>query len=74
MLFIFKLVNTNDDRIGKIILTGPKRHGRCSEIHFLKSMQELGLVDLFERNSIDVCNAIKTCKVVLIDKDIKSIQ
>ena len=47
-----------------------KSHGRCSEKHFLKSMQELGLADLFERISIDVGN----CKVVLIDKDIKFVQ
>ena len=32
-------------------------------------MQELGLVDLFERNYIDVGNTIKIIKTVLIDKD-----
>ena len=32
-------------------------------------MQELGWVDLFERNYIDVGNTIKIFKTVLIDKD-----
>ena len=32
-------------------------------------MQELGLVDLFERNYIDVGNSITIVKTVLIDKD-----
>ena len=64
-----KLVNTSDDRFVKIIFNWSKSHGRCWEKHFLKSMQELGLVDLFERNYIDVGNTIKIIKTVLIDKD-----
>ena len=32
-------------------------------------MQELGLVDLFERNCIDVGNTIKIIKTVLIEND-----
>ena len=64
-----KLVNTSDDRFVKIIFNWSKSHGRCWEKRFLKSMQELGLVDLFERNYIDVGNTIKIIKTVLIDKD-----
>ena len=47
-----KQVNTSDDRIDKIIFNWSKSHGRCWENRFLESMQELGLVDLFERNYI----------------------
>ena len=36
---------------------------------FSGSMHELELVDLFERNYIDVGNTIKIIKTVLIDKD-----
>ena len=64
-----KLVNTSDDRIVKIIFNWSKSHGKCWEKRFLKSMQELGLVDLFERNYIDVGNTITIIKTVLIDKD-----
>ena len=35
----------------------------------MKSMQELGLVDLFERNYIVVGNTITIIKTVLIHKD-----
>ena len=64
-----KLVNTSDDRIVQILFNWSKSNGRCWEKRFLKSMQELGLEDLFERNYIDFGNTIKIIKTVLIDKD-----
>ena len=43
IVYFQKLVNTNDDRIVKIILTGSHPMVIVQK-HFLKRMQELGLV------------------------------
>lgn len=64
-----KIRNITNDRLIKQIFTWSNSHGKCWERRFVNFVNDLGLSNIFDHDTISVQTAINLCKTKLIIKD-----